>query len=93
MCCSPWGHKESDTTEQLNNKAGVYGVCVADKKKIPAKTHFAIQYSHFPFYQLNINRIRKPSYLMKQQDEDEYCNKEALLIPRDNHQKIRYNQN
>ena len=20
-CCSPWGHKESDTTEQLNNKA------------------------------------------------------------------------
>ena len=18
-CCSPWGHKESDTTEQLNN--------------------------------------------------------------------------
>ena len=19
-CCSPWGHKESDTTEQLNNK-------------------------------------------------------------------------
>ena len=20
VCCSPWGHKESDTTEQLNNK-------------------------------------------------------------------------
>ena len=19
-CCSPWGHKESDTTQQLNNK-------------------------------------------------------------------------
>ena len=19
MCCSPWGHKESDMTEQLNN--------------------------------------------------------------------------
>ena len=19
MCCSPWGHKESDTTEPLNN--------------------------------------------------------------------------
>ena len=19
VCCSPWGHKESDTTEQLNN--------------------------------------------------------------------------
>ena len=20
VCCSPWGHKESDTTDQLNNK-------------------------------------------------------------------------
>ena len=20
VCCSPWGHKESDTTERLNNK-------------------------------------------------------------------------
>ena len=20
-CCSPWGHKESDTTERLNNKS------------------------------------------------------------------------
>ena len=20
MCCSPWGHTESDTTERLNNK-------------------------------------------------------------------------
>ena len=20
VCCSPWGHKEPDTTEQLNNK-------------------------------------------------------------------------
>ena len=20
VCCSPWGHKESDMTEQLNNK-------------------------------------------------------------------------
>ena len=20
VCCSPWGRKESDTTEQLNNK-------------------------------------------------------------------------
>ena len=23
-CCSPWGCKESDTTEQLNNKVGKY---------------------------------------------------------------------
>ena len=22
--CSPWGHKESDTTEQLNNKVSVH---------------------------------------------------------------------
>ena len=22
MCCSPWGHKELDTTEQLNNNNG-----------------------------------------------------------------------
>ena len=21
VCCSPWGHKESDTTERLNNNA------------------------------------------------------------------------
>ena len=28
-CCSPWGHKESDTTEQLNNNnrlIPIYGV-------------------------------------------------------------------
>ena len=23
MCCSPWGHKESDTTEQLNDNKTV----------------------------------------------------------------------
>ena len=23
-CCSPWGHKESDTTEQLNNNKDFY---------------------------------------------------------------------
>ena len=22
VCCSPWGHKESDTTERLNNRSG-----------------------------------------------------------------------
>ena len=25
-CCSPWGHKESDTTEQLNNNIHFYRV-------------------------------------------------------------------
>ena len=24
MCCSPWGHKELDTTEQLNNRNYIY---------------------------------------------------------------------
>ena len=24
VCCSPWGHKESDTTQQLNNNKGTY---------------------------------------------------------------------
>ena len=24
-CCSPWGHKESDTTERLNNKKAEAG--------------------------------------------------------------------
>ena len=24
VCCSPWGHKESDTTEQLNNNDMLY---------------------------------------------------------------------
>ena len=26
-CCSPWGHKESDTTEQLNNNHAVCNSC------------------------------------------------------------------
>ena len=25
VCCSPWGHKESDTTEQLNNCMVMHG--------------------------------------------------------------------
>ena len=33
-CCSPWGHRESDTTEQLNNKSDPHrsppeGACLA----------------------------------------------------------------
>ena len=24
MCCSPWGHKESDMTERLNNKQLIF---------------------------------------------------------------------
>ena len=29
VCCSPWGHKESDTTEQLNNMVPVYDSSLA----------------------------------------------------------------
>ena len=25
-CCSPWGHKESDTTERLNNNSNIYNL-------------------------------------------------------------------
>ena len=24
VCCSPWGHKESDTTEQVNNNKSLF---------------------------------------------------------------------
>ena len=34
-CCSPWGHKESDMTELLNdNNKGIYKI-YQKKKKIP----------------------------------------------------------
>ena len=26
-CCSPWGHKESNMTEQLNNKPSIANGC------------------------------------------------------------------
>ena len=26
VCCSPWGHKESDMTQQLNNKQSQYKI-------------------------------------------------------------------
>ena len=27
-CCSPWGHKESDPTEQLNNNNNSMLICI-----------------------------------------------------------------
>ena len=27
VCCSPWGHKESDTTERLNNNKAFKNHC------------------------------------------------------------------
>ena len=32
VCCSPWGHKESDMTEQLNsNLTGIYSLLMSLK--------------------------------------------------------------
>ena len=30
VCCSPWGHKELDTTEQLNNKCHSYSLVIME---------------------------------------------------------------
>ena len=32
-CCSPWGHKESDTTEQLNNNSSYTAENTIPEKK------------------------------------------------------------
>ena len=32
-CCSPWGHKESDTTEGLNNNNNM--MIMEDRSKLP----------------------------------------------------------
>jgi len=49
VCCSPWGCKESDTTEQLNN---------SDKKTARLKHVFINQnrnhYSHFWQREINL---------------------------------------
>ena len=40
-CCSPWGHKESDTTEQLKNMCLKYG-CMNRKINRPYKSSYSI---------------------------------------------------
>ena len=45
VCCSPWGHKESDTTEQLNNNSTVYFPKNTLFKKMLLKAH--MQRNHF----------------------------------------------
>ena len=35
LCCSPWGHKESDTTEQLNNSNKGSQVTLLYERKSP----------------------------------------------------------
>jgi len=32
-CCSPWGHKESDTTERLNNSTTTIGTLIPNQKQ------------------------------------------------------------
>ena len=36
-CCSPWGHKESDTTQQLNDKGQAGGILWDQKEAEPLK--------------------------------------------------------
>ena len=36
-CCSPWGHRESDTTEQLNWTESHRSFCLTPQDKIPGK--------------------------------------------------------
>ena len=45
VCCSPWGHKESDTTERLNNNSTVYFPKNTLFKKMLLKAH--MQRNHF----------------------------------------------
>ena len=32
MCCSPWGHKELDTTERLKLTELIYKICIFSSK-------------------------------------------------------------
>ena len=42
-CCSPWGYKKSDTTEQLNNNNNMYYMVFAD-----AFLRFSLRILKFP---------------------------------------------
>ena len=37
-CCSPWGRKELDTTEQLNNKAAQVAAGIVHIQNVEQKT-------------------------------------------------------
>ena len=47
-CCSPWGHKESDTTEQLNNNIHFYRVSQSGTYKCRWETVFPSLHCLFP---------------------------------------------
>ena len=36
VCCSPWGHKETNTTEQLNKNNGL-DMTVGTQRRLPTK--------------------------------------------------------
>ena len=40
MCCSPWGHKEPDMTQQLNNNNNNLGYYSANQKEQSNKTGY-----------------------------------------------------
>ena len=44
VCCTPWGHKESDTTWQMNNN-----ICYTENSKLPESPH--PEYSNYKFNQ------------------------------------------
>ena len=43
-CCSPWSHKESDTTERLNKMKIINSVCNKMNIKPKSPAHSNIQY-------------------------------------------------
>ena len=54
-CCSPWGHKESDTTERLNNNFLSYFSVPAEIQILPIFSKFSfISSSVIPRNTLNI---------------------------------------
>ena len=40
VCCSPWGHTELDTTEQLNNQAAQVAAGLLHVQNVEEKTWF-----------------------------------------------------
>ena len=57
VCCSPWGCKEVDTTERLNNNHktdGLYIVVPVSHKRLVASLCFICVYS-FSFQNMNLD--------------------------------------
>ena len=53
VCCSPWSHKELDTTEQLNNNKNIYPGFYLLLYDMNAFIYFF--YFNFPFFLLFFN--------------------------------------